>query len=408
MTNKNSSIPLSRRHFIAAAGASALTFSIMPTRTALGSEANSKINIGLIGCGGRGHWLANHFVEHGGYNFVAVADYFEDRANPVGKALKVPVEHCFTGLSGYKKLLEQNLDAVAIETPPYFHPEQGKAAVEAGKHVYMAKPIAVDVPGCQTVGQSAKEATSKNLCFLVDFQTRTIPQLKDIWQRVHDGQIGKIITAEAAYQTGPVGSHADAGRRPDPKNQELKLRAWVTDRILSGDIITEQNIHSIDMACWYLDAAPLSAVGTSGKYRDFVGDCCDHFSVIFNFPNHIPVTFSSKQVGYGYDDILCRLYGDKGYADTHYNGKVRLRGKEDAMEGDLPDVYTVGAQNNIATFHDSIVNKNYSNPTAAPSVRSNLTTILGRQAAYQQRLVTWDEMLRKAEPLVADLSGLKS
>lgn len=399
---------VSRRHFLAAAGASALTFAILPTRTALGAEANSKLNIGLIGCGGRGHWITEHFKSHGGYNFVAVADYFADRANIVGDALQVPAERRFTGLSGYKRLLEQNLDAVAIISPPYFHPEQAKAAVEAGKHVYMAKPVAVDVPGCQSIEASARQATGKKLAFLVDFQTRNIPLLKDIWQRVHDGKIGSIVSAEAAYQTGPVGSGVDKERRKDPKNPELRLRAWVTDRALSGDIITEQNIHAIDMGCWLLDAAPINAYGAGGKRRDFVGDCWDHFSVIYNFPNKVPLTFSSKQVGYGYDDIVCRLYGEDGVADTHYFGTSRLKGREDAVEDKLPDVYAVGAQVNIANFHEAIVKGDFSNPTVPPSVRSNLSTILGRQAAYRNTLVTWDEMIKAAEPLTADLDGLKS
>jgi predicted dehydrogenase len=409
MTNEPSNASsVSRRHFLAAAGASALTFAILPTRTALGTEANTKLNLGLIGCGGRGQWITDHFINHGGFNFVAVADYFADRADAVGEALKVPADRRFTGLNAYKRLLEQKLDAVVIESPPYFHPEQGKAAVEAGKHVYMAKPIAVDVPGCQTVEASAKQATDKKLAFVIDFQTRTIPLLKDIWQRVQEGQIGRIVSAEANYQTGPVGEGVDNERRKDPKNQELRLRAWVTDRALSGDIITEQNIHAIDMACWYLNAGPISAYGSGGKCRNFVGDCWDHFSVIYKFPKDVLLTFSSKQVGFGYDDILCRLYGDTGCADTHYFGTSRLKGREEATDGKLPDVYAVGAQNNIATFHESIVKGDFSNPTAVPSVRSNLATILGRQAAYKNTLVTWDEMIRNAEPLTADLSGLKS
>jgi myo-inositol 2-dehydrogenase/D-chiro-inositol 1-dehydrogenase len=103
---------------------------------------------------------------------VAVADYFQDHADEVGEKFKVPSANRFTGLSGYRKLLEQKLDAVVVETPPYFHPEHAAAGVEAGKHVYLAKPIAVDVPGCLTIAESGKKATAKKLCFLVDFQTR--------------------------------------------------------------------------------------------------------------------------------------------------------------------------------------------------------------------------------------------
>lgn len=406
MTHESSQF--SRRQFLATTGASALSFAIVQPGSVFGAEANTKVNIGLIGCGGRGQWIADLFRAHGGYNFVAVADYFQDRADSAGQALQVPAERRFTGLSGYKRLLEQKLDAVVIESPPYFHPEQAAAAVAAGKHVYLAKPIAVDVPGCQTIEKTGQKATQSKLCFQVDFQTRATPAYQEVIKRVHDGGMGQIISAEANYQTGWVGDLVDQARRADPKNQELRLRSWVTDRTLSGDIITEQNIHALDVTCWMLNAAPISAIGTGGKQRDFVGDCWDHFALIFNFPNNIPVTFSSKQTGYGYDDIMCRAYGVTGFADTHYFGKVKYRSKEDAYEQDLGDIYKTGAEANIAAFHRNICNADYSNPTVKESVRSNLTTILGRTAGYEKRLVTWDEIIKKNEPFTADLTGLKS
>lgn len=405
--NTSSGSSFTRRQFVggtlAAAAVSSLGLAI-PSRAA---DAKQKINIGIVGVGGRGSWIADLFVQHGGYNFVAIADYFADRANAAGDHLGVPAERRFTGLSGYKRLLEQKLDAVVIQSPPYFHPEQAAAAVAAGKHVYVAKPIAVDVPGCLTIEESGRLATQKKLAFLVDFQTRATNIYQQIEKRIREGQLGKIISAEANYQTGPVGEGTDQARRADPKNQELRLRSWVTDKVLSGDIITEQNIHALDVATWLLNAAPISAIGTCGKDRDFIGDCFDHFSVIFNFPNDIPVTFSSKQAGWGYDDIMCRVYGMTGFADTHYGSKCKLRSKDDAVEADTPDIYEAGARTNIATFHSSICSGDYANPTVAPSVRSNLTTILGRTASYEKRLVTWEEML-KTKPLVADLSGLKA
>ena len=326
----------SRRQFVGGTLAAAAASYLANPIAVIGADAKPKINIGLIGAGGRGAWIADLFVKHGGYNFVAVADYFADRANAAGEKLGIPAERRFTGLSGYKRLLEQNLDAVAIISPPYFHPEQAAASVAAGKHVYLAKPIAVDVPGCVSIEQSGRDAAARKLCFLIDFQTRATPIYQEIAKRMRQGQIGKIISAEATYQTGPVGEGTDQARRADPKNQELRLRSWVTDKVLSGDIITEQNIHSIDVATWLLDGAPLSAVGTCGKDREFIGDCSDHFAVIFNFPNNIPVSFSSKQVGWGYDDIMCRVYATGGFADTHYGAKCKLRGKEDAVENDTP------------------------------------------------------------------------
>ena len=153
-----------RRTFIS--GAAAGTVIALKPSVVFGTESNSKIDLGLIGCGGRGNWIANLFNDTGKYRFVACADYFEDRARGTGSKLQIDTQHCYSGLSGYRKLLNDKLDAVVIESPPYFHPEQAEAAVASGKHVYLAKPIAVDVPGCKSIEDSSKTATVKNLCLM--------------------------------------------------------------------------------------------------------------------------------------------------------------------------------------------------------------------------------------------------
>jgi len=408
MTSQDSQNGISRRHFIAGTGASVLAFSILKPELVHGSEANSKINIGLIGCGGRGKWIADLFLKNGGYNLVAVADYFPDRANEAGDQFKVAAANRYTGLSGHRKLLEQKLDAVVIESTPYFHPEHAADAVEAGKHVYLAKPIAVDVPGCLTVEESGKKATAKKLCFLVDFQTRANKLYQDAVQRVHQGELGKIVLVEATYQCGPTWEHMDQLLRKDPKDPETRLRAWGVDRTLSGDIITEQNIHAVDVASWMVDAEPIRAYGTGGRAREFLGDCWDHFAVIFYYPNDIVVSFNSHQSGFGYDDILCRVYGLKGTVDTHYFGNVTVKSTDYANSGSVGNLYTDGVVTNIATFYDNVTKGECSNPTVPASVRSNLTTILGRMAAYKNSVVTWQEMMRAKQKLVADLKGLKA
>jgi predicted dehydrogenase len=162
------------------------------------------------------------------------------------------------------------------------------------------------------------------------------------------------------------------------------------------------------MACWYLDASPLSVSGTCGKGRDYIGNCSDHFSLIYQFPKNILLSFSSKQYGYGFDDIMCRVYGVNGTVDAHYFSKSTIRTKDQSFNGDVKNLYVTGAEANIATFHESITKGDYTNPTVAQSVRSNLTTILGRMAAYKNTTVTWDEMMRKSERLAPDLKGLKA
>jgi len=404
----NDTAPLTRRRFLAGTGASVLAFIVLKPELVRGAEANSKIDIGLIGCGNRGKWIANLFQKHGGYNLVAMADYFQEHVDAAGDQFKVEASQRFTGLHGYHKLLEQKLDAVVIESPPYFHPEQAAAAVEAGKHVYVAKPIAVDVPGCLTIAESGKKATARKLCFLVDFQTRANKLYQDAVKAVHDGEIGELVCVEANYQCGPTWEHMDQVLRKDPQNPEVRLRAWGVDRLLSGDVITEQNIHALDVACWMLDAEPVRAYGAGGRKRHFVGSCWDHFAVIFYFPNDLVLSFNSRQSGYGYDDIMCRVYGLKGTADTHYFGNVTVKATEFHLDGKMGNLYAEGVETNIATFHDSITKVECANSTVAPSVRSNLTTILGRTAAYKNGVITWDEMMRRKEKFSPDLNGLKA
>ena len=399
---------VSRRSFIAGAGAAAVSFSVVRPELARGYTADAKVDLGIMGCGGRGTWIIDLFKQHGGYNIVAAADYFQDRVDNLGGKFEVKPENRFTGLSGYRRMLDLKLDAVAIESPPYFHPEQAAAAVEAGCHVYVAKPIAVDVPGCKTIGESGKKATDKGLCFLVDFQTRADEFYIEALKRVHDGALGQLAFGEATYHAGvPWAGQIDFAKEDNP---ESRLRAWGLDRVLSGDIITEQNIHTLDVVNWIMNGPPVCAFGTGGqKVRDF-GTCWDTFSVVFQYPDNVGITFSSRQFnGHGTqpEGIRNRMFGSKGVLETQYGGEVLIRGENFYRGGSTPTIYKQGAVNNIATFHANIQNGDATNPTVPESVRSNMLTILGRTAAYEGRIVTWEEIEKSDEKLAADLKGLK-
>jgi len=417
MSHRNSSTTtgsqtagLTRRGFVA--GAAAFSLSVVKPAAVRTYAANSKLKLGIIGCGGRGTWIAGLFNQHGGYNVTAVADYFKDRAENCGGKFGVPESRRYTGLSGYKQLLE-DVDAVAIESPPYFHPEQAAAAVDAGCHVYLAKPIAVDVPGCFSVSESGKKATRKKLCFLVDFQTRANEYFIEALRRVRNGALGDFAFGEAIYHASCPFKRMYDTWRADPTNPENRLRAWGLDRILSGDIITEQNIHTLDVVNWIMGTDPLWAAGTGGRTIRPVGTCWDHFAVLFQYPGDVGITFSSKQFeGHGTTPagIRNRMFGSKGVLETQYGGQVIIRGKGDSFYrgGQCPRIYMEGVVANIATFHNSILEGNFSNPTVSESVRSNLLTILGRTAAYEKRQVTYKEVLARAEKLDANLKGLKA
>lgn len=401
---------MNRRQF--GTGATALSIGLISAKAVAQTQANTKVKLGLIGCGGRGTWIAKLFKEHGGYEIAACADYFADRVNKAGDTLQVPAERRYTGLSGYKRMLDKgDVDAVAVESPPYFHPEQAAAAVDAGKHVYVAKPLAVDVPGCKSIEASGKAATDKGLCFLIDFQTRADQYYKECLKRVHEGAIGRFAFGESTYHAGIPWMGQIEAAKAAATNPEARLRAWGLDQVLSGDIITEQNIHTLDVTNWIMGRPPECAYGTGGrKVRDF-GDCWDTFSVHFLYPDNVGVTFSSRQFnGHGTqpDGIRNRMFGDEGVLETNYGGDTLIRGKHFYRGGKSPGIYKDGAVTNIATFYDSIQKGDVSNPTVADSVQSNLLTVLGRTAAYEGRIVTWTEIMENDEPLEIDLSGLKA
>ena len=401
---------ISRRQFIKTTGAAVASLTVVQPKLLRGSQAHSKIRLGLIGCGGRGVWIAGLFEAHGGYEIFAGADYFADRVDALGAKFSVPPGRLFSGLSGYKRLLDCGVEAVAIETPPYFHPGQAAAAVDKGLHVYLAKPLAVDVPGCRVIAACGKKATARKLAFLVDFQTRAHPAFIEAVRRVHDAAIGEFVFGEATYHAeSPWEKHYETLRN-DPENPEVRLRAWGLDRALSGDIITEQEIHTLDVANWIMEEPPLWAVGTGGlKARPKIGTCRDHFVVYYQYANDVAIQFSGRQFkGHGTaEGIKNRMFGSKGILETEYGGAVIIRGENFFNGGRTPEIYESGAVSNIAAFHESITNGDFLNPTVEPSVQSNLITILGRKAAYKKRRVTWEELLRDKERLEPDLAGLK-
>lgn len=403
-------MPINRREFIAQAGAAAVSMTLLEPGLARGTAANSRIRLGLVGCGGRGGWISGLFQKHGGYEIVAVADYFKERADEVGVALSVPEASRFTGLSGYKRLLDRGVDAIAIESPPYFHPEQAAAGIAAGTHVYLAKPPAVDVPGCHSISRSANEAAAKKLSFLVDFQTRAHPAFIEAVRRVHGGALGEIVFGEAVYHADcPFEQWYDLVRN-DPANPEGRLRAWGLDRALSGDMITEQDIHTLDVMSWVMRVPPLHAVGTGGlRARAKIGTCWDHFVVHYEYPGQVGIGFSGRQFkGYGTPEgIRNRMFGSKGVLETEYGGAVLIRGVDYFNGGKTPEIYESGAVANIAAFHKAITGGRPDQSTAAPSVQSDLVSILGRTSAYENRVVTWEELLKDGERLVPDLKGLK-
>jgi myo-inositol 2-dehydrogenase / D-chiro-inositol 1-dehydrogenase len=389
----------SRRDFLAASTAS-LGILIVSPRTAFGTQANSAVELGLLGAGGRGNWIGDWFTKQAGARFTAVADAFVDRLETAGAKFGVPPNRRYRGLESHKELLASKLDGVVIETPPYYHPEQVAAAVAAGKHVFLAKPVAVDVPGCRSIIESGERAKGK-VSFVVDFQTRAQPVFQEAAARVHRGDIGTPVMAHVYYH----GSGGDPKPRPGWSREEARLRMWSRDRILSGDIIVEQNVHVIDMANWFLQGHPVKATGMCARRLRFnFGDCMDLFSLTFDYPRNVTADFSSAQFIRGYYDICARVYGSTGTLDSHYglgrrfqvdprlDGSVQITGDKPWKGADRDNTFDDGALANAKNFVDSIRTGKLLN-NALDSAESTLTCVLARTAAYRGGTVTWDEMM---------------
>jgi len=368
------------------------------------SRLDRKIKLGVVGCGGRGAWIANLFRKHGGYDMFAVADYFPEVAQRVGEALGTAVSRRFSGLSGYRKLIESGVEAVALETPPCFFPEHARLAVDAGLHVYMAKPVAVDVPGCLAVEQAANDATSHRQCFLVDYQLPTDPHNRAIVEMIEQGDLGKIVT---------LNSHYYAGSFPDPPMTStlagrLQKLIWVNDVPIGASYHVNACIHAIDAALWVAGSRPLSAVGMGFTARPQPhGDSQDVYSILFEFPDGRCLNHRGKhlenQTGF---DVACEIQGEVGHAEIRYGGEAFLKSKLNGYSGEVENLYEAGAVRNIDRFHHQLLEGDASNQTVQRAIDGALTTILGREAARRRKRITLAELIQENQQLEIDRSGL--
>jgi predicted dehydrogenase len=400
----------SRRQFLAGALSAAAAAPLLGATVGLAAAEPvtppRKIKLGLVGCGGRGSWIANLFKEHGGYEFHAVADYFQDRADACGKVLGVDKSRCFSGLSGYKKVIESGVEAVALETPPGFFPEHARAAVEAGLHVYLAKPVAVDVPGCLTIEAAGKTATQKQRVFLVDYQMPTDPANIQVAERVRKGEIGK----PAKMVSNTIGGyHADPPKTATIESR-LKNGTWSEDLPLSGGTIVSFDIHMIDAALWVVGQRPVAAMGESRICRPNPhGDNPDVYAMIFSYTDgplhaHGGLVLPTGASG----QMSTTIFGPIGHAVLEYFGQARLqvRGQKPFV-AQVDNLYPNGAKRNIATFHANICAGRFENPTLRRAVDSCLACILGREAGLRNGRLTMEELLKENKRYEIDLTGLK-
>lgn len=366
-----------------------------------------KVRLGLVGCGGRGSWIARHFMKHGGYEPWAVADYFQAVADKCGDAIGVDKARRFAGLDGYKKLIASGVEAIAIEDIPYFYPEQATAAVAAGLHVYMAKPVAVDVPGVLAIGAQGVEATRRKQVFRVDYQMPTDPVNSAIAERIRKGDLGPV----AQIETLGCGSGVNDPPRTACIADRFQGLQWLGDNALGCGQIGNFDIHAIDTAIWIMGKRPVAVSGSAIQRRkEPHGDCRDTYSLVYAFDDGTAWIHRGTHLPNNQDGALrCTVFGRDAHAVLNYWGKSFIRGGPGHMGGkEVVSLYDQGAIRNIAAFHADVCAGVCGNETVQRSVDSTLACILGREAGERGTPMTMEELIRENRRLTVDLSGLKA
>jgi myo-inositol 2-dehydrogenase / D-chiro-inositol 1-dehydrogenase len=403
---------VSRREFIGSVTAAGAAAVVAGSGTRLGAQApapgaqtrttprapdGALLRAGLIGCGGRGCGAAANFLDAGSnLQIVALADVFDDRLKEARGLMKergqdVPESKCFTGFDGYQKLLDSGVDVVLHATPPHFRPMHMAAVVEARKHLFMEKPVAVDVPGATAVMQTAEKASSLGLSIMTGTQLRRELPRMEVHKRIRDGAIGDIRSMRAIRNQGALWYRV---RQTDWSDMEYMIRDWVNWAWLSGDNIVEQHIHHLDAMLWVYGKPPLSAVGMGAHVRRKTGDQYDFFNVEYVFDNDVHLHSTIRQLN------GCANGRDESIVGT--KGTASLDGVIYDLAGKPVWKYDGPTNNSLVQEHvDWVTAIRTGKPvnTAKETSISTLIAIMGRDSAYTGKGITWTDLLASTNRL---------
>lgn len=368
------------------------------------------LKAGLIGCGGRGRGAAINFLNAGpNLQIIALADVFQDRIEEGLKQIKekggqdVPRENCFVGFDAYQKLIESGVDIVLIATPPHFRPQHFAAAVGAGKHVFMEKPVAVDPVGARSIIETAGQAKTKNLVVVTGTQRHHQRNYVETWRRIQEGAIGDIVSARCYWNQSQLWFRP---RQKEWTEMEWMIRDWVNWTWLSGDHIVEQHVHNIDVISWFTGKHPTKAVGFGSRQRRVTGDQYDNFSIDFAYDDGMHTHSMCRQIDGCANNVSEYVVGTNGSSnciDTIYNPDGSIKWKVEVSEGGTPQ-----EERDYDTLWLSWMNSPYDQEhidmitairqglelnEARLTAESTLTAIMGRISAYTGKETTWQEMM---------------
>lgn len=392
---------ISRRNF-AKAGAAA-SFAILSAKTGVAENNSGTIKIGLIGCGGRGTGAAvDNLTGNTNMKLVAMADMFPDRLrasretlsghkNPqISSQVDVTDEMCFLGPEAYQELLKTDVDMIIHATTPYIRPKHIEAAVNAGKHIFTEKPIAVDPTGVRRFIAAAKLAEEKKLCLVTGLQRRHQKSYVETMKQIQDGAIGELLSGRAFWcGTLPF----TKPRQPNWSELEARLRNWYAHCWVCGDNIVEQHIHNLDIMNWAF-GTPVKVFASGGRAwkhledPETYGDLWDNFSCDYEYANGVHVMSMSRHWHSDCtQDVSEHVVGTKGISDCHDLGK----------DDENPYV-----QEHIDLVKAIRGETPYINE-GVRTAESTLTAVMGRMSAYTGKAVTWDEAMNSPLNIVPEV-----
>ena len=409
----------SRRDFIKS---SAVASAVTVAGTPISARSSSKIRVGLVGCGRRGTQALIDMAEASqDIEIIALGELFEDRlqesiarlryqkGDPYpwdamrfqsrGKrpmlpdCLKITPETCFTGFDAYKKVINSGVDAVLLACPPHFRARHMRAAVEAGKHVWIEKPVATDPVGVRSIIESSEIASEKNLSVLGSTENRRRRSYIETIKRIHNGAIGDIISGQLYFVMGDYfGGARVIDRQSGWSDMEYQCRNWLYFTWLSGDFFVEIMVHHLDVVNWVMGSHPVKALGTGGRQSHTdpkFGNLYDHYTVVYEYPNGAEVTCIGRQAPDTSTRSEVCIYGTKGKADP-----------SKSIEGDAPFTYKWDNSDPHVQEHREFVASIQQGKPLAEGRRvaeSTLTGIMGRMSAYTGQEATWDWVLNESQ-----------
>ncbi|TVQ03554.1 MAG: gfo/Idh/MocA family oxidoreductase [Balneolaceae bacterium] len=368
-----------------------------------------KLKVGLIGCGGRGTGAANQALNADpNVELVAVCDIFPDKIENAlfvlrqrhGDKINVPEERQFVGFDSYKDVISSGIDVVIHGAPPGFRPGHVEASVDAGLHMFVEKPVAVDAPGVRRMFEAVRKAREKELSIVSGFCWRYHYPKRAIYERILNGAVGDIRTIYNTYNTGA----ARFDQRPaDWSDEEFQLRNWIYYNWMSGDHIVEQAVHSIDFMQWAMgDQLPVSAMGTGGRQvrvEPEFGDIYDHFAITYEYANGAKGFHFSRQQPNCENSYKAEIYGSDGVAIASVSRNQHSISARNNWSYD-------GEENNMyQTQHDELfaaIRRGIPINDGEYMTNSTLVAIMGRMAAYTGRRISVEQALNSEEQLGPD------